>query len=260
MQDSVLVDDFIVSGDDVHELSRTRKELEAALMPIGMQLHKMAANTPRVLEGVAPDRIAKTKLLGEEDSIDYPTSMPTIKTLGIVWNASADTVAIQFQPKYEDQGLSLRKVVSDGGRFYDMLGLGLPIAMTSRILQQLCWANSSQWDAPIPDELEAKWLQWLTNTKQVAQVSIPRAVKHKDSVLQKQRLIIFVDARCRGSGCSGLRPKPVSGWTTGCATPCSQGKGCFAPQTGKHSQARVRSRGSGRRAWRQARTHPTLES
>ena len=193
-KDSVLVDDFIVSGDDVQELYRTRGELEAALMLIGMQLHKMAASHPRILEGVHPDRVAKTKILGEEDTHDSPTPMPTVKTLGILWNASADTVAILFQPKYGSRTLSLRNIVSDGGRFYDMLGLGLPIAMTSRILQQLCWADSSAWDSPIAEELASKWLQWSENTKQVAHVSIPRAIKHRDRLPQKQRLVIFVDA------------------------------------------------------------------
>ena len=194
VQDNVLVDDFIVSHDEPTELARTRRELETALHEIGMRLHKMAANHSAILAGVPADRVAKTKVLGEDDIVGQPAGMPTIKTLGIIWNSEADTVAIQYQPKYVDQTLSLRKVVSDGGRLYDMLGLSLPVAMTSRIIQQLCWSHSSRWDDPIPEALADRWRQWSKNTTGISQVHIPRAVRNRSKPVTKQRLIIFVDA------------------------------------------------------------------
>ena len=90
--------------------------------------------------------------------------------------------------------LSLRKVVSDGGRFYDPIGLALPIAMTSRIIQQLCWAEGQGWDATLPPNLQAKWKQWATQATRVHNLSIPRAVRATTANPIKQRIIIFVDA------------------------------------------------------------------
>ena len=194
VQDSVIVDDFIVSGDDVEQLANTRVQLETLLGEIGMGLHKMTANHATILDGVAVEKIARSKTLGEDDVVDIHSQLPTVKALGIVWNAQNDNLAIQFRPKHTESDLTLRKVVSDGGRLYDLLGLGLPIAMTSRILQQWCWAASDHWDASLPSHLQDKWKAWANNTQHIERIQIPRAVKKRDKAVNRQRLLIFADA------------------------------------------------------------------
>ena len=194
VKENVIVDDFILSHDDPQQLYTVRSELEAMLAGIGMQVHKMAANHPLILRGVSPEKIAQSKELGEEDLPAPTVGMPTIKTLGLVWSAREDTLTIQFQPKYKNGNLTLRQIVSDGGRLYDLLGLGLPISMTCRILQQLCWSSSRGWDDPVPAALQDKWKTWSRNTEKIGQICIPRAVKTRNQSVQKQRLLVCVDA------------------------------------------------------------------
>ena len=129
IENCAIVDDFIVSGDHVPQLKSTRQQLQNMLDEIKMPLHKMASNHPDILQGVPEDKIAKTKTVGEDD-VEQSSVMPTIKTLGVVWNSQADTLAIQFQPKHLDSDLTLRMVVSEGGRYYDPLGITLPVVMT----------------------------------------------------------------------------------------------------------------------------------
>ena len=189
----VIVDDFIVSHDDPAILRQTLKELQALLKNIGMTLHKMASNEATILTDIPPEQIAKSKVLGEDEIVE-DKRFPTIKALGIIWNAERDTLAILFAPKHTHELLTLRKLVSDGGRLYDPLGLALPVSMTSRLLQQLGWRNSSGWDDPLPPELQTHWKAWAERTQHIHQVHIPRATKVRHKGVTKHRLIMFVDA------------------------------------------------------------------
>ena len=194
VQNGVLVDDFVLSHDNWRLLKSTREQLQQLLSQIGMSVHKMAASMESILDDVPIEKIAKAKGLGEEEITDTPNLMPTIKTLGIVWNAQQDTLAIQYLPKHLQGPLTLRQVVSDGGRLYDPLGLALPIAMSNRILLQLCWSQGRHWDEALPEDLQFKWHEWSRRAQSIAEINIPRCIKSTNRIASKQRLIIFVDA------------------------------------------------------------------
>ena len=193
VRDSVLVDDFVLSGHDQGELALTLHELQAMLGEIGMQLHKIAANHSDILHGIAPERVAQSKTIGEEETSKSKDQL-TVKTLGLTWHAGDDTLSINFKPKHHGQPLTQRKAVSDGGRLYDPLGLVLPITMTNRILQQLCWMEGTGWDEPLPKAIHDKWQSWVNNTLGVHKIRIPWAVIDREGAVNKQRLMIFVDA------------------------------------------------------------------
>ena len=190
----VIVDDFLVSGDDWESLKNTLKELESMLQEIGMGIHKIAASDIRILEGIEPSKIAKTVELGDQETWESRNNLPSVKTLGLVWESCSDSLAISFSPRHEHEELTLRKVVSDGGRLFDPLGLTLPVAMSGRILQQACWSISSGWDSVLDDRMQQRWKKWLHNTKKLATFQIPRAMKRIGKPFAKQRLIVFVDA------------------------------------------------------------------
>ena len=194
VQRCAIVDDFIVSGDDAGALQQTRKQLQLLLQEIGMGLHKMATNYPKILEGVDPDKIVAGKTMGEEETYENLPASCQVKTLGIAWDSRRDDLAIQFQPKYDQPKLTLRQVVSDGGRLYDPLGLVLPIAIAGRLLQQFCWAESQQWDDVLPEDLQTKWRTWSQKTRNVSTLKFPRAIKTRKAPVYKQRLVVFVDA------------------------------------------------------------------
>ena len=64
-----------------------------------------------------------------------------IKTLGITWDTRVDSLAINFRPQHLEEELTLRKVVSDGGRLYDPLGIVLPISMSGENFAASMLAN-----------------------------------------------------------------------------------------------------------------------
>ena len=191
---NVIVDDFIVSGDEVPRLQQTLEQLEAFLTEIGMGIHKVATSHRAIVQNIEEAKIAKTMNIGRDQEASQPPCSPTVKTLGLVWITETDTVHVDFKPIYYNDPLTLRKVVSDGGRLFDPLGLVLPVAMAGRILQQACWGENKGWDSVLPTNLQQRWRRWVKNTLNISSYKVPRTIKRIDEPIEKQRLIIFVDA------------------------------------------------------------------
>ena len=189
----VIVDDFIVSGDNVTRLRDTLTQLEGLLSEIGMGVHKIAASHHTIVKGIEPEKIAKSMRLGGEGDLDW-TSTPTVKTLGVVWDTETDIMRLEFKPRWIQDDLTLRMVVSDCGRFYDPLGLALPVLMSGRILQQACWSTSTDWDTVLPLGMQQRWKRWAKNSMHISSFKIPRGIKRNGEPIHKQRLITFVDA------------------------------------------------------------------
>ena len=191
---SVIVDDFIVAGDDLNVLADTLKQLESLLEDIGMGVHKVAASHEEILRHVDGEKIAKTLEIGGETAVCQESCLPTVKTLGMVWNARTDMLQITFKPKHEQGSLTLRKIVSDGGRLYDPLGMVLPVTMAGRILQQACWSQGTNWDETMDEDLQARWKKWVNKTKRIDELKFPRSISQVQQTYQKKRLVTFVDA------------------------------------------------------------------
>ena len=194
VETSVIVDDFVVAGNDPELLHHTLTQIEALLKEVGMGTHKVAANHKGIVRNVQPDRIAKSVEIGEEESSPTVTATPTIKTLGMIWETSNDVLSLSYKPKHTGSELTLRKIVSDGGRLYDPLGIALPVAMTSRLLQQACWRMSKGWDRAVPTELADLWKKWSRKTEAIHRYKIPRSIQGDGFGMNKQRLVVFVDA------------------------------------------------------------------
>ena len=192
----VIVDDFIVAGDNENVLKETLVQLQALLQEIGMGIHKVASNSAVVINTVEPDKVAKSVELGEvsDSTQEHQDGLPTIKTLGVIWNAKSDQLRVGFKPKYLNSDLTLRNIVSDGGRLFDPLGLVLPVTMGGRLLQQACWAAGGSWDTKLPIDLQNRWKAWAEQASGVDTVTIMRPIARVGVTIQKQRLVVFVDA------------------------------------------------------------------
>ena len=191
---SVIVDDFIVAGDNIAQLASTLEELEALLTEMKMDIHKVATSHPSIVKNIAEHKIAKTMQLGADAEDASSPRLPVVKTLGLVWTTEMDTLHLEFKPRFSNDTLTLRKVVSDGGKLFDPLGLALPVAMTGRLLQRTCWTEGKGWDSVLPETIQQRWKRWAKNTLQISTLRVPRAIKRIDEAINRQRLVVFVDA------------------------------------------------------------------
>lgn len=88
---STYMDDAIHAIDRKEEAIKLRKELSALLIKAGFYIRRWCTNEPEVLVGVPPeDRAAGIVEVND-------TTMPSIKTLGVTWNAETDCFGFAAQ-------------------------------------------------------------------------------------------------------------------------------------------------------------------
>lgn len=62
---------------------------------------------------------------------------------------------------------------------FDPLGLLANFLVYAKILIQETWRQNIDWDEPITDALQVKWIQWITVLKDVEEIQIPRLYSTK---------------------------------------------------------------------------------
>ena len=118
------------------------------------------------------------------------------KVLGTNWKYFTDEFLFKFQTHVETaQGPmpTKRNVLKVIARFYDPMGLILPIIVQMKILlQDICKANY-HWDAELDSELKARWIKLISELGQVNVIQVPRCVTSepdsKERISTQVRLI-----------------------------------------------------------------------
>ena len=100
------------------------------------------------------------------------------KVLGMLWSNQSDTFAFEFSEiiaKAESERvLTKRVVLRIAASFYDPLGLIAPIIVVVKIMfQQLC-KDSLQWDDELDQPFQHKRCNFISNLKQVQELSVDR--------------------------------------------------------------------------------------
>ena len=100
------------------------------------------------------------------------------KVLGMLWKNQSDLLAFEISEiiaKAEcERVLTNRVALRTATRFYDPLGLIVPIIFVVKIMfQQLCMDNL-QWDDGLDQPFQDKWHDFLSNLKQVQELSVDR--------------------------------------------------------------------------------------
>ena len=88
---NLMVDDFCIGSDSLQRIGQARKETEALCESMEMRIHKYAANSLEVLEGIPKKDIAKTIEIGDpKDKLASAPSLSNVKTLGMLWISGED--------------------------------------------------------------------------------------------------------------------------------------------------------------------------
>jgi len=66
--------------------------------------------------------------------------------------------------------------------------------MGSRMLVQLSWTESQEWDKPLSDRLQKLWNKWTLDTEGVHTIKVPRCIKTRFKPYTNQMLIVTTDA------------------------------------------------------------------
>ncbi|XP_068697224.1 uncharacterized protein [Montipora foliosa] len=137
------------------------------------------------------------KDIPEEDRISAidleKNSLPTAKTLGVLWNANKDTFSFNysFTP---DMEFTERNLLKKTATIYDPLGFLAPYIVRAKLLIQQAWIEAADWDDPLPDHHQEQWKSWFPESTGLDRIRIPRCLKDSHSTAVKTSLNMFSDA------------------------------------------------------------------
>ncbi|KAJ8957238.1 hypothetical protein NQ318_007802 [Aromia moschata] len=105
----------------------------------------------------------------------YFMDEPSVKTLGLLWNANSDSIQVitRNQP-YER--VTKRTILSNVSQIFDPLGLVGPTVIVAKIMLQRLWRLKLDWDEAVPEDLFTDWIRFRDQIKfNIDTVDIPES-------------------------------------------------------------------------------------
>lgn len=195
------VDDGLKSVPSIEEAVALIKSTKKMCLRGGFNLHKFTSNKKDVIQEIPVlDRAEDVK------NLDFDREpLPIERALGVQWCIESDT--FKFVVSLKDRPCTRRGILSTVSSIFDPLGFVAPVLLEGKaILQELCRQNLD-WDDPVPEEIQKRWLKWKSEIKELKNVEISRCYKPNDfGHVVKAELHHFSDASFKGYGqCSYLR-------------------------------------------------------
>ncbi|XP_076660965.1 uncharacterized protein LOC143364560 [Halictus rubicundus] len=145
------VDDALTGASTIEEVRALRDDLIQLLGLAGLNIRQWAANHEALLDGLSDQAINKKLHLGESS---------TLKTLGIVWNSSDDTISYEVKASPITSRITKRSIASEIAKICDPLGLLGPVIIMAKILLQKIWTIKTDWDESLPMDIHTEWVQF----------------------------------------------------------------------------------------------------
>ena len=136
----------------------------------------------------------------------------TYKALGVSWDVINDLLQVPLSIDLDvNSVVTKRLVLSTFSSVFDPIGYAAPLVLQIRLLfQELCRLSLS-WDDAIPDDLRSRFIQWVSEARQMKCISVPRNQKPDFQIL-KIEVHHFADASSTAySACSYVRFLGVNG-------------------------------------------------
>ncbi|XP_045473996.1 uncharacterized protein LOC123680245 [Harmonia axyridis] len=198
----IYVDDILTGCSSESEALELRKQVQDLLMAGGFELRKWATNHLPLLDGIPSDHRR------ESSSID-PLLLdrePSLKILGLGWNPASDHFF--YSVRLNSTTVTKRNVLSQMARIFDPLGWLTPVTFYAKIFfRQLCLLHL-EWDQPLSNEIQNRWLQFQSQLPTLTELHIPRFIPAVSS--SAHRFIGFCDASESGYAAVVYLSSPTS--------------------------------------------------
>lgn len=170
---SIYMDDVLDSFETEGIAKQVRQDLGNLMLPSGFLIRRWCSNSLEVLEGVAEeDRAVGVRI---EES-----ALPSLKTLGIWWDASNDYFTFKVSLTDSDVVVnSKRKLLSRIATCFDPFQFLAPLLIRGKILLQEAWLQGLDWDENFPQDLQQATDKWMVEMKSVGHIRIPRCFRNQ---------------------------------------------------------------------------------
>lgn len=223
IKESAFVDDVNWSSSSKEECKATLWQMNTIFQEGGFTLAKYASSHPDLLEGLPADKL------------QFPEEKHGVTTiLGHPWDTKADRLLFLRDPM--DDFMSLTKVtkkalLSTIAQIYDPMVLLGPYMVTAKLLfHDVCMihkeemqdlkgvakkrAMKASWTKEIPDHIAKAARVWISQVKDLQDMSIPRCLRDNKPV-EKTMVVAAGDASEKCVGCAiYLHTKYTDGTTT----------------------------------------------
>ena len=99
----------------------------------------------------------------------------TKKVLGLPWNTTTDKIIIDLSDAIDDSPVATKRVIASSiMKIFDPLGFASPIVIAAKCILQETWQSKSDWDVPIPENLQRRWREWQNSLKNCPRFELPR--------------------------------------------------------------------------------------
>ena len=192
IESDIYIDDIMTGAETEEEAAELLNQLQLFLQEGGFRIRRWCSNSAQVLDGVpTEDRVS---FLGPKDG----TQLPTMKTLGLTWNAHQDVFSFNSTVPYEST-CTKRSVLSRVAAVYDPLGILAPFVVRAKIGIQMCWRSGVGWDDPLPDTLATSWRIWIEELKQL-DLAVRRCYREEKKTPVDAAVHTFTDASEKAYG------------------------------------------------------------
>uniref|UniRef100_UPI00143C9E5F uncharacterized protein LOC117165576 n=1 Tax=Bombus vancouverensis nearcticus TaxID=2705178 RepID=UPI00143C9E5F len=205
LQRDFYVDDALTGAETKDEALTLRTELTKLLQLAGLNIRKWASNDNDLLHGLSLEETNHQHFLGDSQ---------TLKTLGVFWNSSDDSILYSVEVKPTPSRVTKRIISSEIAKIYDPLGLLAPVIVRAKMLLQRIWSSKIDWDESLPIELHTEWERYYAQLPLLNNVRFPRKAIIESAM--EIELHGFCDASEKAYGaCAYLRTLTINGraWT-----------------------------------------------
>ncbi|XP_065896204.1 uncharacterized protein [Dysidea avara] len=197
MLDDLYVDNIVSGCPTESEAISFYNKARSIMNDAHLNLRSWASNSSRLMDQANRDKVADTN--------------NPVNVLGLQWNTQTDTLALTSKCSIPSINslITKRDVLKESSKVFDPLGLLSPVTVRAKIFMQSLWQRNIDWDEPLSDEDQQKWLTIAGNIQEARSLQIPRRYFPTVRVSeQPDRLHVFADASLTAYGavaflCSG---------------------------------------------------------
>ncbi|XP_065890652.1 uncharacterized protein [Dysidea avara] len=189
MLDDLYVDNIVSGCPTESEAISFYNNARSIMNDAHLNLRSWASNSSRLMDQANRDKVADTN--------------NPVNVLGLQWNTQTDTLALTSKCSIPSINslITKRDVLKESSKVFDPLGLLSPVTVRAKIFMQSLWQRNIDWDEPLSNEDQQKWLTIAGNIQEARSLQIPRRYFPTVRVSeQPDRLHVFADASLTAYG------------------------------------------------------------
>uniref|UniRef100_A0A8W8P1X9 CCHC-type domain-containing protein n=1 Tax=Magallana gigas TaxID=29159 RepID=A0A8W8P1X9_MAGGI len=163
------------------------RQLSALWEKAGMYARKWLSNSVGVLQHIPTEDVVP-----EVDLHD--NSLPSVKTLGVLWKAKDDIFTFKASPPEDDFTYTKRNFLRKISMLFGPLGFLGPYTIRAKVLLQEMWTAGLDWDDVLSEDLISKAEKWFRELTELSLIEVPRCLRPSNGEIISTYLHTFVDA------------------------------------------------------------------